>query len=119
MRSLFLSVLLALAAVIAHAVQAEQGVRLDLAAEEISAVAMDGQKVWLRLQPTAASRLQAITQQHQGELLELTVVGHLALTTRIHAAVSSGVIQLDDPDPVLRQDLFVLQHQLLQGSGSR
>ncbi|WP_018175678.1 hypothetical protein [Thioalkalivibrio sp. AKL8] len=119
MRSLFLSVLLALAAVIASAAQAEPVVRVNLAAEEVSGVAMDGQQVWLRLRPTAVSRLQAIAQQHQGEVLELTVAGHQALKTRIHVAVGPGVIQLNDPDPLLRQELLALQHQLLLGDGSR
>ncbi|AGA33281.1 hypothetical protein TVNIR_1615 [Thioalkalivibrio nitratireducens DSM 14787] len=119
MRSLFLSVLLALAAVIASAAQAEPVVRVNLASEEISAVAMDGHQVWLRLRPTAVSRLQAIAQQHQGELLELTVAGHQALKFRINEPVGSVGIQINDPDPVLRQELLALQHQLLQGDGSR
>lgn len=119
MRPLLLSVWLALAAVIASAAQAEPVVRVNLAAEEISAVAMDGQQVWLRLRPTAVSRLHAITQQHQGELLELTVAGHQALKFRINEPVGPVGIQINDPDPLLRQELRALQYELQQGDGSR
>ena len=114
MRLLLPSMLFVLAGVFLASVQAGQTARLDLAAEEISALAIEGEQVWLRLTPAAADRVQAITQQHLGDLLELTVVGHPALKVRIRATWTSGVILLGAPSPALRQELLTLQDQLTQ-----
>lgn len=94
-----------LAALATPALASPDALPLELSLEDVDAVVFVSGGAALRLQPEAAEHLRAITKQHIGRVLELSIDGLFALRVRIHAEITSGIVQLPDPSPALRQRL--------------
>lgn len=98
-------VLGALAAAAIPCLASTPPLRLELALDDVDAVFFAPGGAVLRLRPEAAKRLRLLTREHIGSVLELLIDSLPAVSVRVHAEIDSGIVQLPEPSPALRQRL--------------
>lgn len=90
---------------------ASGAVALHLAADDVAAMEIGESTVWMKLTPSAASRLRAVTEQSYGQRLEIDLEGVPLLQTDVFATIESGVLQVNNPSAEVIRRLERLQQQ--------
>lgn len=98
--------ILALLPSLSPAAPGEETVDLSLTNADVEALAGQDGMIWLKLTPSAASRLQTMTAQSYGKRLEVKLEGVPILQTQIYTTIESGVIQIDNSPPAVSRRLF-------------
>ncbi|WP_303901315.1 hypothetical protein [Thiohalomonas denitrificans] len=86
-----------------------EAVVLSFSSTDVQAVAERDGSFCLQLNPTAAARLQQVTENSYGKRLEVYIEGIPVLSAYVNTAIDSGVIEVPNPPPGVRRRLEPLQ----------
>ena len=75
----------------------QDSIILSLTNTDIQAVSESDGVIWIQLTPPASDKLQKITEESYGKVLNVDIDGMPILSAHIYATITSGVVQVNNP----------------------